>query len=1509
MSDTEVTQTEEKPKRRRTLFQKIVNVFLYIGLVTFALLILLFGFSQTSTFRNWLRDFTVEQVNDNLNGKISIGEIQGTIFTSLILQNTVITMEKDTLLNAGMIELRISPLKIFLKKIYVRKAEIKDTRIAFIKDSFGDLNIAKLFPPSAEEEDTSKSTFPFRIEVADLKLTNVDFSLQNYDKVGSTARYSSMNMDDFRIEDIFLSLSAFADIKNNSYETKIEYLLLNPNLLAFNLKSFSGEFGVNPKEIIANNLVINTANSNINLNAKVNGLDIFDTTMTENLKYAVIDISLNSPKFNFDDISSFVPPIAMLKGNVGVQLQASGNMLQFNIDRIVLDYEKTHLETKATIRNIDNMDEMTISADFRNSFINQPDINKLLPEFGIPIYEKLGVVKIDSLTFDGRPLNFKSRILLSTNEGNVSSIVKMDLEKPIAEYDISLASTGFNLSSITGLPSDLNIRGNFVGKGFSPKEMDANILLVGDGSSVEGIKLDSLSLAAKAKEGIVDYSIFTVSNNAKAEIEGSFDFLQENLGYKASGKVRNLDLGKLMQDTATVTDLNFKFRTEGENFDIDKMNMFLTLDLSPSTINGIKVDSTRTITDIFTDNNEERVINFISDIADVTIKGEFSLPDAISVISEESGLLINAFMNKIDEILPANKIQENLLVEKKLGKTVSKSKLKRNENVSMLYLIDLKDFGIISPFLNDKRLEIDGDMMGNILYNSDSIYITLQSDLNYLKYWGKTDVYFLSKLNLDMNTANSFNVNSTEDVDLNLNAKINRVFAGTDLNNISLSLKMRDNLAEIKLSSQFEDYASAALNFKADLQTSTINLDVSKLDLNYKGFDIKNRDNLNLSISENRIDFNNFQLFHSNGKITANGFLAANENQKLNLEIKNLQGKDLFQSFSNANGLSLLDINLNLDAVITGSYASPEMTITLTGDSLKYKEKNFGNLASKFNYSNKNFSSDIKFFDSYSNSAVPALKLIGNIPINFSFTDSGKRLIDDEEIEINFSSNNLDLTPFGELFPGVSKFKGNLNSNLQIIGTIQEPYPDGYIKLDNSSFLLKYNNLEYKAGIKITVTKDFLSLDSLLLANADETQINKKITGGGTAELDNLNMTSSQFVLNGSLQVLSEESKYVSPNLYGDLVISTNGNFELKFDKNGANLYAPINIDVAKLTYSQVQGAYSSSSENFIYKFIEDTITKNLDAMDFEALVNLSKLNEAEEIEKISKPSKFDYSIDVKVEDEATLTFILSREFNQNLVAVLRGNFQYESIGGKPVAQGELELLEGSTLEFIKTFSAEGKIRFESELSNPYLDIIATYKSYYYPIENSSNGEGDQTGSDEVEVAIKMKVKGALKELDKNLAQQSEKLTVYVGTNNIANNIPDQTKDASDAVMFMILNKFNDNVTQQERSMVSTYATSFAGSIVGGFLNRQLGDYVKSLDIRQSATDTKFILAGRAGKFRYSIGGSTAVFQDLGLANVKIEYPITQSFFMRLERKEALSETKYINEMINELGLKYRFEF
>jgi len=264
----------------------------------------------------------------------------------------------------------------------------------------------------------------------------------------------------------------------------------------------------------------------------------------------------------------------------------------------------------------------------------------------------------------------------------------------------------------------------------------------------------------------------------------------------------------------------------------------------------------------------------------------------------------------------------------------------------------------------------------------------------------------------------------------------------------------------------------------------------------------------------------------------------------------------------------------------------------------------------------------------------------------------------------------------------------------------------------------------------------------------------------------------------------------------------------------------------------------------------------------------------------------------------------LSKEFNQNLKAILNGHLRLEKYGSKTDAQGTFALLEGSTLEFIKTLEAEGSITFESELSNPNLDIIATYRGYYYP-------EGGADGGKEVEVAVKINIKGPLRDLSKRLIRSEDNIKVYYGADNIEKGNPSGLYDASDAAMFILLDKFNNDATQVERDAVASTAVGLAGSLVGGFLNKQFGDAIKSVELRQSVSGaTKISLSGRAGDFRYEIGTSTDVYTDLSRANIKIEYPVLRRLFFRLERKEAINtQSTYTNEMINEFGVKYRFEF
>ncbi|HEY6906145.1 MAG TPA: hypothetical protein VI230_01670, partial [Ignavibacteriaceae bacterium] len=72
--------SKKEEKKRRTLLQRIVNVFLYIGIGIFLLLVVAFAVSQTSYFRNWLRETAISAANDALNGKVYIGRLDGTIF-------------------------------------------------------------------------------------------------------------------------------------------------------------------------------------------------------------------------------------------------------------------------------------------------------------------------------------------------------------------------------------------------------------------------------------------------------------------------------------------------------------------------------------------------------------------------------------------------------------------------------------------------------------------------------------------------------------------------------------------------------------------------------------------------------------------------------------------------------------------------------------------------------------------------------------------------------------------------------------------------------------------------------------------------------------------------------------------------------------------------------------------------------------------------------------------------------------------------------------------------------------------------------------------------------------------------------------------------------------------------------------------------------------------------------------------------------------------------------------
>ncbi|MCK7523727.1 MAG: translocation/assembly module TamB [Ignavibacteriales bacterium] len=364
----------------------------------------------------------------------------------------------------------------------------------------------------------------------------------------------------------------------------------------------------------------------------------------------------------------------------------------------------------------------------------------------------------------------------------------------------------------------------------------------------------------------------------------------------------------------------------------------------------------------------------------------------------------------------------------------------------------------------------------------------------------------------------------------------------------------------------------------------------------------------------------------------------------------------------------------------------------------------------------------------------------------------------------------------------------------------------------------------------------------------------------------------------GSLKILDSRYRAIDPALFGDLTIKTRN--DILFTSSEERNYLNADLILAKdasITYSPTQSAFSNESDKFTYVFVsplvEDVIRKEIDS-----LIQIADLKEEEMKSETTIPFDFDFKIEV--EKEAKVVFVLSREFKQNLTAYLGGKLEYSEINEVPVARGELTLLDGSKLDFIKTFQADGNIKFLDEIDNPYVNVTATYESFYSPDTVS-------TGTNEWDVQIIIKVEGPAKNITTNFLQDESNVSVYKSRRNANQFELDATKSASDAMFFIIVNKFPEDASLQESNFAASTAASLAGSIVGNVLNEKLGDVMRSVNVQQVGAETKFSLIGKVENFRYEIGGTSQVFQDLSRANVRIEHPLFfPNFIIRFDRKE-----------------------
>src|SRR5690606_33319878 len=122
-------------------------------------------------------------------------------------------------------------------------------------------------------------------------------------------------------------------------------------------------------------------------------------------------------------------------------------------------------------------EKMSFDVSLNDSYLDPSDPNKLLAEIELPEYKELGMVKFDTLSYNGGPTNFNAKFALRTDKGILSGDAKLDLRPADMMYDVTLNTSKLDLESFTSIPTNLNSKIKISGEGFDPNNMKMDLVL------------------------------------------------------------------------------------------------------------------------------------------------------------------------------------------------------------------------------------------------------------------------------------------------------------------------------------------------------------------------------------------------------------------------------------------------------------------------------------------------------------------------------------------------------------------------------------------------------------------------------------------------------------------------------------------------------------------------------------------------------------------------------------------------------------------------------------------------------------------------------------------------------------------------------------------------------------------------------------------------------------------------------------------------------------------------
>ncbi len=1526
--------------------RKFFRITYYLSGVLLFVLIAIIGYTRTRSFKTYLRNTLLLESRVAINGQLQFGSIDGNLLTGFSVDSVSVHGSDNEFISSEHIEFKYDLLGFFFKRVAINNVVIVKPHIHVYRSIDGSWNVAHLI--KLTEADTTP--FAWTIDIKRLKLQDAELiltdSLLLSQRQNGTSKVPPDSVIDYaRIHLFGLSLETAARIKNGRYEAKLRNLEFTSQEPSFALKHFEGDFLLAKDEVSARNVHIETSKSHVRLDAGIKGVDITSLSSVEELKMKPVDLTLSAEDIDTKELKQFLyPSVDFLDRELKLRLKASGTFGDLKIEKLAIQMPHSYVQLQGRLRNLHSASnlEMTVQAD--DNVIAPRDLIDCLPGLKLPDFTFLGPVKY-SLSYEGRPLDFKAHISCGTAAGNIDIDGKMKILPEDITYSGTLAMHSLALSTILQdekMSSNLNARMTIDGTGFDPRTMTGLARIEMDSSLFNGLSVQRSVFVFDIADAMLRSHVAASVGSCTYELSSSLQFFrQDSSNYNIIAKIRSLDLAELLKDKRYGSALSFDLTATGASGKTARSDT-VNLDFYRSAFGTEEFESGEAKAIFTLRDNLQSNLQVTSTIGDLDVEGRFSPGSFIAAWDNSYRLVTEAIAYRFQSLDSLRSHKGTIAAEQKF----QPSRVRRNVPIESQFHLTVNDFEPIGLFIHIP-MSGQGIVEGSIVGDSTALQLKGKVNLEQFGLRAGTDTLTVdtAAIQYSFGGISAQTIFQTFDASVETDLK-NFTINAFLFNQLSGQLNVKSDSSIFQFSAFIDSTARVRIGGVSRVNASLMEFEMPELHIEVEQYVAENADTIRLVLGRDGFYIQSLTMVHESEKALLSGYFSPTGISDLNISLSGFLLSNLKHVLHRGPyAKSSVQFGGRVDAITSfrGSFESPNIIVDLKADGvraedvLQNKSQVFGKVESHLAYSEYVLTLLVKFIShSDDPQASPDLLLSGSLPYEFVLArEAPHKLVG--QVDLTLKATGMDLKFLDPFIPEISNLNGMMTCDMRMKGPFDAPQYEGSMSIQQASLVFDPLGIRYVLDGDLIPAGDRIQLEHFTIQNDPKGAKpigTMKVSGNFT--LLGLNLRHFDIVAQGDLKVMSEDKRFVGQKLYGDLFAAT-GPKGLRWqgDLSASMVRGDVFIKDAQLVLPPEREVEFVRARAVNVSFLDDTARtapktseelKSYNGKTKSPQTSGKAANGAEFPSPLSEAvhnsflDGISYDVGIETQGPTTLRFVFNTQTSEELFADLQGRLYFNRSPGISRLTGQVEVSNRSYYDFFKKFEATGKLLFTGDVLNPELEVSGTYQGIHHATKT-----GSTTDTVDEQVLVTLQVTGTRNEPKTKISLQTKTFSDKDWRK--WEDKEGRSDEEANAMAFIISGQFRDELTDQQRMGLIGTNLGFAlasGMVTGPLseaLRRSTWGYIQSVDViyiggQFSTQSTDLRVTGQVGETVIRAGGR--VLNDITNANVSVELPVStivgsdgyRNLILTIERRvEGIQNAEEQRRASDGVRLGYRFTF